>query len=129
MNFVKDTRAVRIIHLYKRRQFVWRGKFYFSAVNIFSCCCIFFFVDYTSIFCSHTYLLFFLPNITHIAQSCSALFFFLHTIIQFDVLGHKFKIKYNRKLLFVLHAAVSNFSDKLYCGLMMQFFDPAIVHI
>ena len=34
-----------------------------------------------------------------------------------------------RILLFVFHAEVSNFSDQLYCGLMMQLFHPAIVHI
>ena len=31
-------------------------------------------------------------------------------------------------LLFVFHAEVSNFSDKLCCGLMMQPFHPAFVH-
>ena len=30
--------------------------------------------------------------------------FLFHTILQFDILGHKFQIKYNRKLLFVFHA-------------------------
>ena len=61
----------------------------------------------------------------------AALFFFL---IFFNLISwrHKFKIKYNRKLLFVFHAEVSDFSDQVYFGMRGDWrcsFLIQIVHI
>ena len=112
-------------------------KFFKRAVNFFCDCCIFFLADHTSVFCSsfvdlhilipcwkrkyafwHIFLHLFLHNIPHISQSCSFLFgnFLFHTILLFDILVPE--IKYNRKLLCVIHAEVSNFSDEVYCGIL-----------
>ena len=86
------------------------------AVNIFSDCCIFFLADHTSVFCSSLLDLHILILCRQAKMHFDTYFCFSFYLIL-------------RILLVVFHVEVSNFSDKLYCGLMMQLFYPAIVHI
>ena len=126
-------------------------------MNFFSGCCILFLADHTCIFwsslvdlrifCSSlldlniliscrqgkmhldTYFCSFPPLILRILLRTSALCFcnfLFYAILQFDILTHKFQIKYNGKLLL---AKVSNFSDKLCCGLMIQLLFIFIIYI
>ena len=79
-----------------------------------------------------TYFWSFPPLILRILLRTSALCFcnfLFYAILQFDILTHKFQIKYNGKLLLVFYAKVSNFSDKLCCGLMIQLLFIFIIYI
>ena len=117
-----------VLHLFFKN-----NKILKRAINFSSVCCIFFLADHTSTFCSslvdlrtlpcrqkinefwQVFLLLFLPNIPHIAQSCSFFCdFLIHTVFSIWYLG-----AINLKLGIIesyclFHAEMSNFSDQVY---------------